>query len=34
MNVLEKINDVGNKLSEQKWDELTKSLREYCNQIL
>lgn len=24
MNVLEKINDVGNKLSEQKWDELSK----------
>jgi hypothetical protein len=23
MNVLEKINDVGNKLSEQKWDELS-----------
>lgn len=24
MNILEKINDVGNKLSEQKWDELSK----------
>lgn len=24
MNILEKINDVGNRLSEQKWDELSK----------